>query len=201
MGLKLITPAASDPISITDAKMHLRVVDSDQDDLINALIKAATSNCEAWTGRALIDQTWDLYLDEFPTDDLEIMIPKPPLIEVVSINYTDTSGADQSISSSSFYVDNVSEPGWVVPADVLSTAWPVTLDAINSVRIRFRAGYLNANSPADNGVPEDIKAAVKLLLGSMYEHRETQVVGTIANKLPWSVENLLRPHRVLLGMA
>lgn len=183
--------------------MHLRVVDDDEDDLIEALIKAARSNVEEWTGRALIDQTWDLYFDSFPTDleHLEIKIPKPPLISVVGVFYNDSAGVEQEISTSDYYVDNVSQPGWIVPAGSSPTAWPTPIEAINATRIRFRAGYVNNDSPADTFVPEDIKAAVKLLLGSMYEHRETMVVGATAVQLPFGVENLLRPHRVLLGMA
>ncbi len=202
MGLKLITPSTTEPISLTEAKAHLRVVASDDDTFISALIKAATRNCENWTGRAFVDQTWDLYFDEFPTgDDLEIMIPRPPLIEVSSVSYNDSAGVEQQIDPAEYYVDRISEPGWIVPAGAGVSGWPTPIEAINSVRIRFRAGYLTNDSPADTFVPEDIKAAIKLTLGSMYEHRETQVVGSISTKLPFGVENLLRPYRVLLGMA
>jgi uncharacterized phiE125 gp8 family phage protein len=203
MGLKLITPPASEPISLAEAKTHLRVIDSDQDSLISALIKAARMNCENWTGRAFVDQTWDLYFDEFPTGDhLEIKIPKPPLIQIVAVAYNRASdGLETQVDPSDYYVDNISEPGWIIPAGDSSSSWPTPIDAINSVRIRFRAGYLNADSPADTFVPDDIKAAIKLMLGSLYEHRESQVVGTISSQLPFGVENLLRPYRVLLGMA
>jgi hypothetical protein len=93
----------------------------------------------------------------------------------------------------------VSEPGWVVPTN--GAGWPGTIDAINSVRVRFRAGYQDTNSPPGVSVPEDIRAGIKLFLGALYEQRESQVVGTTAMKLPWSAEQLLRQHRVLLGMA
>ena len=200
MGLKLIS-APAPTLTTAEAKAHLRVVSSDDDTFIDALVAAATASVEAFTGRALIDQTWDLYLDEFPTtsDAMFIKIPKPPLIEVVEINYDDAAGAIQVIDPTDYYVDNASQPGWVVPTGTLT--WPTPLDAINTVRIRFRAGYLSNDSPPVANVPGDIRAGLLLTLGSLYENREQVVVGTIANKLPWGVENLLRPHRVLLGMA
>jgi uncharacterized phiE125 gp8 family phage protein len=180
MGLKLITPSAVDAITLTEAKAHLRVVDSDDDTYISALVKSASTNAEQWLGRALIDQTWDLYLDTFPTTHQEIMIPKPPLIEVISIIYDQPDGTEATVDAGDYFVDN---------------------DAINSVRVRFRAGYLDTSSPPQNAVPFDIKAGILLSVGTMYEAREQVVIGTVAVKLPWGVENLLRPHRVLLGMA
>ena len=57
MGVKLITPAATTPVSLDEAKKHLRVVDSDDDVAIAAYIEAATKMCEAFTGRVFIDQT------------------------------------------------------------------------------------------------------------------------------------------------
>ena len=197
MGLKLITPSVTNAITLIEAKAHLRVVTSDDDTYIGAITAASCANAEKWLGRALVDQTWDLYLDEFP--DEEIQIPLPPLIEVVSIKYDDMAGVEQTLSPSSYYVDSASQPGWVVPAGSLS--WPTTIDAINSVRVRFRAGYLDSSSPPVAVVPEDIRAGILLTIGSLYEHRETVVVGTISSQLPWGVENLLRPHRVLLGMS
>jgi len=208
MGLKLITPPATEPLTLAQAKAHLRVVDSDDDTYITALVIAARQNAENWMGRALIDQTWDLVLDGFPTAsasvsssvvDMAIQIPKPPLIEVTQVAYDNSNGDEVLMNPNDFYADTASEPGWLVLSGL--TTWPTTIDAINSVRVRFRAGYLSTDSPPVNKVPEDILYGVKLLIGSMYEHREQVVVGSIATKLPFGVEQLLRHHRVLLGMA
>jgi len=200
MGLKLITAPLFKPISLAEAKAHLRVIDSDEDDLINLYIGAATRNVEAWTGRALVEQTWELQLDEFPTS--EILIPKPPLISVDSVRYDDSAGDEQTFSSLFYDVDTVSEPGWIEPhAD---DEWPTSssvLEAINAVRIRFRAGYSDSNSPPTTTIPDDLKAGVLLTLGTLFANRETVQVGAIPYQLPWGIQNLLRPYRVLLGMA
>lgn len=199
MGLRLITAPASPVLTLAEAKEHLRVTHTAQDALITALEKAATQNAEGWLGRALIDQTWELVLDAFPTTNhKEIEIPKPPLIEIVSIIYDDAAGVPQTISALNYFVDNVSQPGWVVPTGSLT--WPVALDAINSVRVRFRAGYLDNSSPPVANVPDDIRSAIKLILGALFEYRELQLAGQSPD-MPWAAENLLRRHRVELGMA
>lgn len=202
MGLKLISGPATQAITATEAKANSRVNVNDDDTIIALYIDAAIASAEAFLGRALVDQTWDLYLDNFPTTNaLEIKIPKPPLIEVVSIKYDDDASpsAEQTVSAADYYVDTVTEPGWIVPAG--GATWPSTLSAINSVRIRFRAGYVdNAASPPAGIVPADIRQALLLACGSFYEHREDIVIGQTAVRLPFGVEDLLRKHRVLLGM-
>lgn len=195
MALKLITPPASYPLSLDEAKQQLNVDFSDQDALITAFLAAATAHAQQFTGRAFIDQTWELTIDEFP--DNEIEIPNPPLIEVVSIKYDDSDGNEVTLDASEYVVDDQSEPGWVIPSD----SWPSSFDGINAVRIRYRAGYLTTDSPQSSNVPDDIKSAIRLYLGTLYANREHIVIGQTATQMPWACEALLRPHRVKLGMA
>lgn len=199
MGLKQITGPAEWPITLEEAKAHLRVDVDDDNDLIEAMIEAAVDFCDGPTGflgRGIIDQTWELQLDEFPDD--ETKIPMPPLIEVVSINYDDASGTEQTLATSAYTVDNVSEPGWVLPVG----SWPTTFDGVNAVRIRFRCGYVDTgNSPVTENVPGAIKAAIKLILGNLYANRETIVLGQTVSEIPLTADRLLRKHRIHLGMA
>lgn len=195
MAIKLITPAETNPVTLVEAKKHLRVTDDDDDDFIAAIITAATRHAEEFTGRAFIDQTWEITLDEFPTNEIELK--KPPLIEVVSVKYDDGNGDEMTLDPSGYVVDGISEPGWVV----LSGNWPTTFDSINAVRVRFRAGYLDSGvSPAEENVPLDIKQAIMLEVGTFYAQRETIRIGdSVVNLTAW--EALLRPHRVERGMA
>lgn len=194
---KLITAPTSDPVSVADAKDRLRVDDTDDDVKLAAYIKAATRHAEHFTGRAFIEQTWEMTLDTFPANEIEIK--KPPLIEVVSIKYDDADGNEQTVDPSTYTVDTVNEPGWVLPTS--TGTWPTTFTGINSVRIRFRAGYLDTgNSPPTANVPDDIKHAIMLEVGTFLAIGETVVVGQTVAQLPaW--EMLLRPHRVDRGMA
>lgn len=198
MGLRLITPPAEYPVTLTEMKQHLRVDSTDQDSLIQTYIQAAVDYGEQFTGRAFIDQTWELVLDEFP--EHEIQIPKPPLIEIVSVKYDDTTGFETLIASTDYTVDTSNYYGWLVPNDGTSL-WPTTFDAINAVRIRFRAGYLDNDSPPEQNVPFEIRAAIMLMTGMFFENREDLVVGDVVNKLPLPAETLLRKYRVLLGFA
>lgn len=199
MGLKLITPPETFPVSRGEAKAHLREDSGDFDTTIDVMIAAATDYCDGPTGflgRALIDQTWELVLDKFPCN--EVKIPMPPLIEVVSITYDDAAGEAQTLSPSSYLVDAVSEPGWVLPVG----SWPSTFSGVNAVRVRFRCGYLDqtASPPVEN-VPASIKAAIKLIVGNLYQNRETIVVGQSVDQIPLTAEMLLRSKRIHLSMA
>jgi uncharacterized phiE125 gp8 family phage protein len=213
MGLKLVTAPSSNVVTLDEAKAHLREDSDDFDLQITAFIYAATQFVDGPTGflgRALIDQTWDYYLDAFPCrHDFSfpvsgrrnfIEIPLPPLIEVLGVFYVDASGNEQQFSASSYIVDDASQPARIILKS--SASWPSIAEQANAVRIRFRAGYIDAsNSPATPNVPFPIKAAILMYVGDLYQNRENQVVGDSAAKLPWASEQLLRPHRVYLSMA
>lgn len=203
MTLKRISPPASLPFTLTEVKRHLREDSDDQDGLIEMLMQAAVDHAEGpdgFLGRALIDQTWDLYLDEFPEVGSAIKIPLPPLIEVVGLFYLDASSMEQEYDAANYVADVASQPGRIMIAN--SQSWPtVVSDTPNIARIRFRAGYLSTDSPPVANVPSDIKAGLLLYIGALYEHREETVVGQTVARLPWGADALLRPKRKHLNMA
>jgi uncharacterized phiE125 gp8 family phage protein len=203
MALRLITAPEVQPLTLEEVKEHLRVDHDDSDAIITAYIEAATSYVQGhygFTGRALVTQTWELVIDHFPLH--EIKVPLPPLQSVESIKYDDSGGLETTLASDQYWVDNVSEPGWIVP---ITSGWPTgVLDAINSVRIRFVAGYAaTTDSPPDlrGNIPRAIKQAMLLHIGSFHEHREQNIVGLTTMELPFAAENLLRPFRVVVPFA
>lgn len=198
MALQVITPPATTPVTLAQLKKHLRVTFDDDDAIIEIYNKAATGAAEQFMGRALIDQVVEFTLDSFPTDELAIQLPWPKIIELVGVFYSDGDGNEIEMPVDDYYVDRVNEPGWISP---VTSSWPATLDAINAVRIRYRAGYLNSDSPPVENVPSEIKAAIMLTAGSLYAHRETIVVGQSAVLIPWGAEQLLRPYKINLSMA
>jgi uncharacterized phiE125 gp8 family phage protein len=202
MALTLVTAPAVEPISLTEAKAHLRVSHSNDDTLISMYIRAAREYVEGehgFLGRALVTQTWRLTLDEFPTN--EIKIPLPPLQSVVNVYYDDSDGNEQTVDSDLYYVDTASEPGWVVPVAI----WPTPLDAINAVRIDFIAGYLpTTDSPPDlaGNVPFNIKAAMLLMIADWMENREeTSSEPVNSNIFHSGADRLLRRHKIDKSMA
>ncbi len=160
----LVTAPAAEPITLAEAKAHLRVDGSDDDTLIASLIGAARRHVEDLTGRALITQTWRLsWDDQFPA---EIRLPKGSLQSVDEIAYIDTAGATQILDPSAYQVDADSEPGRVVP--VYGASWPVARSQPAAVTVDWTCGYGDA---ADD-VPAPIKAAMLLLIGTLYRDRE-----------------------------
>lgn len=191
MALTMVTAPSVEPVSLADAKTHLRVSVSDDDDLITALIATARQWAEAFTRRALITQVWDLFLAEWPEDD-EFEIPLPPLQSVTSVTYKDTDGNSSTFSSDDYIVDTDSEPGRVVLA--YGESWPSTsLYPSNPITVRFTAGY----GDAATDVPEAIRQAILLLVGHLYENREGTIGVGNMQVLPLGVEALLWPYRVL----
>lgn len=185
MGLKQVTEPVTEPVSLEEAKAHLRVDGADDDALLGRLITAARRAAEQLTGRAFITQTWDLYLDVAPSFALKL--PRPPLQSAIVTTYGDD---DQAVvfDASSYLVDTVCDPGRLVP----KTNWPTGLRVANGFQVRFVAGY---GAAAD--VPDDIKQGILLLVGHLYENREAVVVGTISGELPLGVKELLQPYRLL----
>lgn len=201
MALKRVIAPEDYPVDLEEVKQHLRVEHDDDDEMISAFIAAATEFCDGprgFLGRSLIEQTWDLFLDTFPTNQIEI--PLPPLIAVDGVFYKTSADTEIEIPAASYVVDVASEPGRVVLT--ANGSWPTAAKIANAIRVRFRAGYLDQTaSPPVHDVPFMIQAAIKLHVGDLYANRESVVVGDNVNTIPWSAEQLLRPHRFYLGMA
>lgn len=198
MTVKLITAPENEPITKEEVKLHCRIDHDDEDNLIDAHIAAARQYAETtilW--RALVTQELELVLDEFPvkgtwrsfyvdykTPKNEILIPRPPLQEIISVKYTDSDGTEHDFED--YIVDDESEPGRIVP----EKQWPTdNLYPVNAVRIRYKAGY---GEPED--VPQQIKQALHLLVADMYEVRQTVVDGRLQNLN--TAHLLLQPYRI-----
>lgn len=164
MALRLITGPATEPVSSTEAKLHLKVDGSTDDTLIAALITAARMLCEAFQGRGYITQTWELTLDAFPESPFEL--PVAPLASVTSIKYKDKDGNETTMAASDYVLDLSSEPGRVALADGVS--WPsVDLYPVGAVKIRYTVGAASAAA-----VPQNVKQAILLTVGDWYEDRQ-----------------------------
>ncbi len=192
MALTLITAPASEPVTLVETKLHLRVdVDAD-DDLITALIQSAREYVEMVTRRALITQTWDYHADKFPSSR-EIALTYPPLQSVTGVYYTPLGEAEQTFAPASYVVDVHGTPGRLLLAD--GASWPGdTLVEANGVRVQFVAGY----GDAVDDVPRVVRQAVLLMVGHLYENREaTAGVGNV-REIPIGVAALLWTYRVLM---
>ncbi len=160
------------------------------DSLLTALIQAAREYAEGYQNRALCTQTWELVLDDWPSDDY-LEIPLPPLQSITDIKYKDTSGVESTLAATNYITDIDSFLGRVVLA--YGCSWPsVDLYPAGGIRIKFVAGYGLA---AD--VPQTTKQALLLLIGFWYANRESVNIGNIISELPFSVKALLGMNRVI----
>jgi uncharacterized phiE125 gp8 family phage protein len=189
MSLQILTPPAVEPVTLADAKAHLKVDVSDDDALIGRLIAAARARAEWHLGRALISQSWRLWLDTWPCDGI-VEIPLPPLQSVASVTTYALDDTATVLDPVTYQVDAASQPARLMLKS--NTAQPPDLigglRAINSVAIAFTAGY--GDSASD--VPSGICAALLELIAFLYEHR-----GEAPAELPLDVLALLAPYRVL----
>lgn len=189
MGLLRTTDPALAPLNNDEIERHLVVAAGVDGLVIEGLVTAATNLVEGRLHRAIMPQTWQWTLDEFP-DDRVIRIPRPPLASVTSVTYIDTAGTSQTFASSNYIVDASGEPGRI--ALIPSASWPATQDRINAVVVTYIAGYASQAV-----VPESIIHAIKLLVGHWYENREAVLTGTISKELEFAVDALLAPYRNL----
>lgn len=188
MALKLLIGPDIEPVTLEEAKLHLKVETDDDNDLIEALITAAREYCEGFQRRAYIVQTWELWLDAFPEQQW-IQLPRPPLQEA-TVEYYDVN--DIAYDFTDFFVDTKSEPGYIVLN--YDAVWPTTvLRPANGVCITFIAGYGDGTEYDEaESVPRKVKQAMLLIVGAWYEQRENSIAtGAIPKEIPMGAEALL----------
>lgn len=177
MGYKLTTAATSEPLSLGDAKNHLRIFHDNMDSMIETIIKAARFQFESDVPSIqLMPATWTLYLDNWPSDDT-IQIKKYPLTAISSIKYyADGESTLTTYDPANYDVDLSSYPGRIL---LLEDLPDLNEDKFNAVQIVFTCGYASSAY-----VPSDIIAALKLLIGHFYENPQQVMTGTQVNELP-----------------
>lgn len=186
MILRRVTDAASEPVTYTEAKAHLRLEHDLDQTYVETLIKAARKHAEAHCWRGFVTQTWELVLEDF-TDE-PIILPKGRVASITTVKYIDSNGTEQTLASSVYDLDDDSEPSRLLTA--YGQSWPSTRDQWDAVRIRYVVGVAAA------AVDETIKQAILLLVSQMYEHRTPEITGTIISKVAFAVEALLAPNRL-----
>jgi len=188
--LKLITAPADEPVElVTEVKPHCRVEINDDDALLLIYMAAAREWAEDFRRQSFITQTWEIYFDTWPT--LPVELPRGTVQSITHIKYTDVDGNESTFSSDNYLLDAVSEPARLTLKSTAS--WPtVELRELNGVYVRYVAGY--GDAPSD--VPQSVRQAILLLTGHLYENREQSVAEALRD-IPFGVQALLRPRRVL----
>jgi uncharacterized phiE125 gp8 family phage protein len=171
MGFKVVTPPATEPVTLAEARLHLRLPESDDDGYVAALISAAREQCEQACERSIGTQTLLLTSDGFPATEIGssklpvqgICLPRPPATSVIWVKYLDASGALQTLDNTAYWLDTASDlEHFVRPVG----AWPGAKAYPGAVTVQYVAGL--------TVVPVAIKQWILLMIGVMYENREAQ---------------------------
>lgn len=186
-------------ITLAQAKAWCKVDYSEEDDLINWLISSARAHLESQTGLFIGEQIWDLFFDGFPKYDrrvnprAELIIPKTPLISVVSLKYLDTGVIERTVLSNQYRVLR----GFNSKIQILDT-WPEAYEGDQSVTVRAKFGYkVNANPEVgEQELHDDLFQAMRTLISFWFNNRDGIYTGMQLYELPKheSVERICQAH-------
>jgi uncharacterized phiE125 gp8 family phage protein len=189
--VRRLSQPAVEPVSLAEAKQHLRVDTADDDTYIGTLIKAAREWVEEYLDRSLVYTQWQVKADLFP---VEFEVPRPPMatdgtFTAVVLSYEATDGTTKTVAGSDYRVDRDATPA--VVRNVYNGTWPS--DAVydsNAITLTFWAGY---GADATN-VPQVVKHACLMLVAHWYERRmAADAMG--AREVPLGVRALLDSGR------
>jgi uncharacterized phiE125 gp8 family phage protein len=172
--LSLLTAPTVEPLDLVSAKQWLRVTHAAEDAGISALVSAARQQAESFTERAIATQTFRLLLDEFAEC---IALPRPPVQSVTAVQYQDSSGVWQTVSTSVYRLVTAERAAWI--ERVPEQTWPAVRPVSGAVRIDYLAGY--------TATPPELLMAIKFYLLDLYE-RDSEAAA--------AAERLARPFRL-----
>jgi uncharacterized phiE125 gp8 family phage protein len=164
------------PVTLQEAKEHLRFTDNVLDEHIQSLIAAATEYCESATGRSLrVNQTMVQTFADWPGSKFQF--DREPVISIESIGYYDSNGDLQEVDDASYRLVKSRHAASKLEFDSTFTS-PGLTTRQDAIVVTYLAGYESIKDvPADDpepqilGVPALAKIAVKLktslLFGSL----------------------------------
>jgi len=184
---QVITPASTYPVSLTEAKSHLKVDTTADDTYITSIIKAATQLSEEYTNRFFINTVIDQTCSDFA--QLQTLF-KSKVSAVAHVKYYDNDNSLQTLSASIYDTQLQYEPSQIQLAE--NQSFPSITKRNDAVVARYTVGYGSAASD----VPEIIKQAILLTIGNFYQNRNSVVIGRIATELPQNSKWLLDTYKV-----
>jgi hypothetical protein len=209
-----VTEPAVNPVTLSEAKAHLRIDANDEDTLISSLVTTATRWAEDYCDRTWVYTQWKMSVDSFygnvgspvqfglksdgnnidgrqsvvPNLDLELQ--RPPMVQsgtatAITIAYTPTAEASTTtLDATQFRVDRLSTPGVCRP--LYGQTWPSHLLDFNSTTVTYWAGY----SADGTSVPGAAKSAILMIVAHLWKNRE-QTAEVALTEVPMGVKALL----------
>lgn len=197
MSLVMTSGPGLEPITLAEAKAHLRVDGSAEDALIQSLIVTSRLHVEAALGLALVTQSWAWFLDRWPRQTAtmsarpvtRVALPLRPVQAIGHVKLWHSDGTSLPLPPGSFHLDGLSTPARIVWLPGTPPGTPER--PAGGIEIAFTAGF----GAAASDVPPTIRHALKLLVAHWYEHREPVEIGSGVNAVPPMVSELLAPYR------
>lgn len=181
MSVVTVVEPTTSAVSVSEAKEHLVITDSDHDVLLSRLILAAERHAESYLGGFISTRTVELVANAFPSSS-ELQLPTFPIQTVSSVTYTDSNGDSQSFTA--YREDLNGKNGKLVALNGWADTQENTPDA---VKVRMVVGYTS--------VPEDIRHAILLKVAELFERREEAVIGASVSPSMNTFKTLLNMHR------
>lgn len=184
---------AQEPISYEEVRDGLRIDGDDEFKFITEAAISAREYCEKYLNRAVVEQEVTANFDGF-TQELVFWLPfGSGLLSVTSVTYIDTDGNEQVLDTNVYILEQGINPGGLYL--LLGKSWPTTQCQRNAVKIIYRVGFCLASEvTTTNKIPRNIKSAIILLVGDLFNNRAAQ--HDFALQANPAVKSLLAPYRV-----
>jgi len=156
----LLTDSASEPVSLSEVKTHLRIDTTDYDNILTPLIKTARNLAESYTGRDFINKTWELYLDCFKNG---LEIEKTKLQSITSIQYL-LNNTLTTFDSSKYYLTKSSNYSQIFLKE--NESFPSFDNIKQAIKITFISGY----GATSSDIPQGLKNALLNHIAYLFEN-------------------------------
>ena len=170
--LTRVTAPVAEPVTLSEAKLYLRVDSSDEDTLINDLITASRLFAENWLRRSLMSQSWKIVFDLGVPES--VWLPVGPVVSVASVVVINQDGSTQTMDSSSYWLNAAQN---AIVMNGMLTGF--------KIQITYNTGYGDATA-----VPKPIKQGMLTHIAAMYDSR-----GEMGADLPNAAVALYTPFR------
>ena len=183
--VRVQTVPTAEPVTVAEAKDHLRVTSTDDDTYIETLITVAREMVETYTRTIWTEQTLIIDYDQFPAEDtIEIGSDIGWVKTLESVRYFDKNDVDTLYDASNYYFDGKSKPARIIKKTTASYPETSTRPAAVYIEVTTNPQY----------TPKAINQAILLLVGHYYENRQ-EVTDRKQYTIPKAVDFLLSPYR------
>jgi uncharacterized phiE125 gp8 family phage protein len=179
----LVTSPAVEPISLEEMRLHLRLDDTHEDDLVASLIKAARLMLESATRLKFVSQGWRLSIAEVPSGR-SIRVPLAPVLAVEAVRVFGAAGVETLVDPVNYRLRRGSEPALLV----FEAGFP---DAPGGMEVDLLVGF----GPSASDVPEPLRHAARMLVAYWFENRGDEA--HLRAQLPADVALMIAPYRSL----